>query len=114
LKISKKSALNIRRELSLILVDFEIEKSVLLNPGPVIEFRPRLPRWNTPDELTGTANVDPAAQGPLRGSQTLLENHWEGSPVITIGPITSGLRVPFPVKLLAPAADTNRFNGLPV
>ena len=56
LKMSKKSALKTRREDSLILVPFEIEKSVLLNPGPVMALRPRLPKWNTPDGLTGTAH----------------------------------------------------------
>ena len=113
-KISKKSALNTRRVFSVILVPFETEKSVLLNPGPVIAFRPRLPKWNTPDGLTGTANVAPV-QGPVRGSQILaLANHCCGSPVITIGPRTSGLSVPFPVKLFAPIAFTNRFSGLPV
>src|SRR5262245_18637318 len=79
LKISKNSARNCTRRLSEIRVFFRTEKSVLLKPGPVIVFRPKLPRWKTDTLLisaTGRANTESAGQPPgARGSHTVLVNH---------------------------------------
>ena len=56
-------------------------RSVSLNAGPTIALRGRLPKWNTPLGDTGSANTElelhePAAGAAMRGSQTLLLNHW--------------------------------------
>src|SRR5499427_8567487 len=108
LKRSKISVRNWTRKLSLILVFLRTEKSAFLKSGPVMTFRPKLPRWKTPLLDTGNAKTELEVQKPgavetvTRGSQTVLENHMLGLtlPIMLIGPIRSGLSVIVPVKLL--------------
>ncbi len=85
--------------LSLNLVFLTIEKSVLMNRGPIKTFRPRLPKWTTPLGDTGWMNNVPDGQTlPGRGSQTALGNHWLALPKIGTDPTASGRRVELPVK----------------
>src|SRR5215831_4247306 len=108
LKMSKISVLNWTRKFSLILVFLRTEKSAFLKSGPVMTFRPRLPRWKTPLLDTGSAKTELEVQKPAavvtvtRGSQTVLVNHKSGLalPMMLIGPMRSGLSVIVPVKLL--------------
>src|SRR5215471_14862121 len=108
LKRSKISVRNWTRKLSLILVFLRTEKSAFLKSGPVMTFRPKLPRWKTPLLDTGNAKTELEVQKPgavetvTRGSQTVLLNHKSGLtlPIVLIVPIRSGLSVIVPVKLL--------------
>src|SRR5262245_35315590 len=77
------------------------ERSMLLNPGPIIALRGRLPMWNTPLADTGSAKTDEDVQDPaMRGSQMLLANHLFTSPTIVGSPTRSGLRLVTPVSWL--------------
>src|SRR5262245_16433520 len=108
LKRSKISVRNWTRKFSLILVFLRTEKSAVLKSGPVMTFRPRLPKWKTPLLDTGNAKTELEVQKPAavetvtRGSQTVLANHKLGLtlPIMLIGPIRSGLSVIVPVKVL--------------
>src|SRR5262245_9532972 len=108
LRRSKISVRNWRLKLSLILVFLRTEKSTFLKSGPVMTFRPRLPKCHTPLLDTGSAKTELEVQKPAavetvtRGSQTVLVNHKSGLtlPIMLIGPIRSGLSVIVPVKLL--------------
>src|SRR5262249_35988722 len=99
LKMSKISVRNWIRKLSVILVFLRIEKSTFLKSGPVMTFRPKLPKWKTPLLDTGSAKTELEVQKPavvetvIRGSQTVLVNHGAGLalPMMLIGPIKSGL-----------------------
>ena len=78
LKRSKISVRNWMRKLSVILVFLRTEKSAFLKPGPVMTFRPKLPKWKTPLLDTGSAKTELEVQKPAavetvtRGSQTVL------------------------------------------
>src|SRR5882672_3395418 len=79
LKRSKISVRNWIRKLSLILVFLRTEKSTFLKSGPVMTFRPKLPKWKTPLLDTGSAKTELAVQEPaMRGSQTVLVNQGPG------------------------------------
>src|SRR5262245_30449068 len=120
LKISKISARNCVRIASRILVFLRTEKSTLWNAGPVMEFRPRLPKCKTRAplrKLTGIANVEPVGQfaGSV-GSHTELLNHCLTSRIIWIGAITSVRMVALPVRLLMFVVEVlpeRIFSGLP-
>src|SRR5262245_53162088 len=108
LKRSKISVRNWIRKLSVILVFLRTEKSTFLKSGPVMTFRPKLPKWKTPLLDTGSAKTELEVQKPAavetvtRGSQTVLVKNKSGLtlPIVPIGPIRSGLSVIVPVKLL--------------
>src|SRR4029077_1285173 len=51
LKISNISVRNCRLSRSVIFVSLVTEKSVLINPGPVMVSRPRLPGWQEPGTI---------------------------------------------------------------
>src|SRR5262245_41194945 len=109
LKRSNISARNCVRIVSRIFVFLSTEKSTLLKPGPVIEFRPRLPKWRTRvpwTRLTGIAKVESAGQfaGSV-GSHTELLNHWFTSRIICTGAMISGRIVALPVRLLMFVVD---------
>ena len=74
LKRSKNSARNCTRILSPNAVFFIMERSVLLNPGPTITLRPKLPKRET-------------------GINTEVSNQRSTLPMIVIGPVTSGRSV---------------------
>src|SRR5262245_10978649 len=68
-----------------------IERSVLLNPGPTSAFLPRFPKWYTPLGEIGSANTELELHEPeMRGSHTLLLNHWVGDPMMCGSPTRSG------------------------
>src|SRR4029077_7379404 len=77
-KISKFSVRNWRLSRSVIFVSLVTEKSVLINPGPVMVSRPRLPGWQEPGTIGSV--LPPGLVG------VLLYKRGTANDAFTVGP----------------------------